>query len=109
MSANCDVSVIFSIFDQLGAIRKPDSGRIVCKTYIFINSNLLPYKNWKQNSKIFITVLTLLLWLSTIFDKKSDFLQKNAEISKIMRDLVLKPKFSKTAYVCVLTHQMSSF
>ena len=45
MSANCDVSVIFSIFDQLGAIRKPDSGRIVCKTYIFINSNFLSYKN----------------------------------------------------------------
>ena len=45
MSANCDVIVIFPIYGQFGAIRKPDSGRIVCKTYIFINSNLLSYKN----------------------------------------------------------------
>ena len=45
MSANCDVIVIFPIFGQFGAIRKPDSERIVCKTYIFINSNLLSYKN----------------------------------------------------------------
>ena len=31
MSTNCDVIVIFSIFDQLGAIQKSDSGRIVLK------------------------------------------------------------------------------
>ena len=49
MSKNCDVIAIFSIYGQFGAIWKPDSGRIVCKTYIFINSNLLSYKNWKQN------------------------------------------------------------
>ena len=42
MSKSCDVNI-------LGAIRKPDSRRIVCKMYIFINSNLLSYKNWKQN------------------------------------------------------------
>ena len=45
MSANCDAIVIFLIYGQFGAIRKPDSGRMVCKTYIFINSNLLSYKN----------------------------------------------------------------
>ena len=45
MPENCDVIVIFSIYDQFGAIWKPDSGRIVCKTYTFINSNLLSYKN----------------------------------------------------------------
>ena len=45
MSENCDVIVIFPIYGQFGAIRKPDSGRIVCKTYIFINSNLFSYKN----------------------------------------------------------------
>ena len=44
-STNCDVIVIFQIYDQFGAIRKPDSRCIVCKTYIFINSNLLSYKN----------------------------------------------------------------
>ena len=45
MSANCDVIVIFPIYGQFGAVRKPDSKRILCKTYIFINSNLLSYKN----------------------------------------------------------------
>ena len=31
-SKNCDVIVIFLIYGQFGATRKPDSGRIVCKT-----------------------------------------------------------------------------
>ena len=43
--ANGDVIVIFPIYGQFGAIRKLDSGCIVCKTYIFINSNFLSYKN----------------------------------------------------------------
>ena len=47
--ASSDVIVIFPIYGQFGAIWRPDSGRMVCKTYIFINSNLLSYKNWKQN------------------------------------------------------------
>ena len=48
MYKNCDVIVFFS--DLFGAIRNLDSGRVVCKTYSFINSsNLLSYKNWKQN------------------------------------------------------------
>ena len=41
MSANYDVIVIFPIYGQFGAIWKPDSRRIACKTYIFNNSNLL--------------------------------------------------------------------
>ena len=49
MSANCDVIVIFPIYGQSGAIWKPDYGRIVYETYIFIKSNLLSYENWKQN------------------------------------------------------------
>ena len=49
MLGNCDIIVIFPIYGQFGAIQKPDSGRMVCKTYIFINNNLLSYKNWKQN------------------------------------------------------------
>ena len=44
MLVNCDVIVVFLIYGQFGAIRKLDSGHIVCKTYIFINSNLLSYK-----------------------------------------------------------------
>ena len=45
MSENCDVIVIFPIYGQFVAIRKPDSRRIVCKTYAFNNSNLLSYIN----------------------------------------------------------------
>ena len=45
MSANCDVIVIFPIYGQFGAIRKPDSECVVCKTYIFINRNLSSYEN----------------------------------------------------------------
>ena len=40
MSTKCDVIFTFLIYDQLGAIQKPDTGCIVCKIYIFINSNL---------------------------------------------------------------------
>ena len=45
ISGNCDVIVIFLIYGQFGAIQKPDSGHIACKTYIFIKINLLFYKN----------------------------------------------------------------
>ena len=45
MSSNCDIIVIFLIYGQFGAIRKLNSGCIVSKTFIFIKSNLLPYKN----------------------------------------------------------------
>ena len=49
MSENCDVIAIFPFYGQFGETWKPNSGRIVCKNYIFINSNFLSYKNWKQN------------------------------------------------------------
>ena len=45
MSENYEVIVIFPIYGQFGAIRKRDSCRIVYKTYIFINSDVLSYKN----------------------------------------------------------------
>ena len=45
MSENYNVIVISPIYGQFGAISNPDSGRIVYKTNIFINSNLLSYKN----------------------------------------------------------------
>ena len=41
MSKSCHVIVIFPIYGQFGAIQKPASGHIICKIYIFINSNLL--------------------------------------------------------------------
>ena len=43
MSTNCNVTVIFPIYGQFGPFQKPNSGRIVCKTFIFINSNLSSY------------------------------------------------------------------
>ena len=46
---NYDVIMFFSIYGQSEAIQKLDSGRIICRTLIFINSNLLSYKNWKKN------------------------------------------------------------
>ena len=48
MSENFDAIVIFKIYVEFGAIRKPDSEHIVFKIYIFINSNLLCHKKWKQ-------------------------------------------------------------
>ena len=45
MSANCDVIVVFPIYGQFGAIWKTDSGCMVCKASIFINSSLLSYRN----------------------------------------------------------------
>ena len=35
MSNNCNVIVIFLIYGQFGALRKPDSGRKVCKSFCF--------------------------------------------------------------------------
>ena len=64
--ANCDVIVTFPIYGQSGVLRKPDSGYILSKTYIFISNNFLSYKNWKQNWKIPNTALTLLLWVKVL-------------------------------------------
>ena len=47
--ANSDVIIFFPIYGQFRIIRNADSGRMVYKTYTFINNNLLSYKNWKQN------------------------------------------------------------
>ena len=51
ISANCHVIVNFSIYSQFGAIQKPDTGYIVCKTYLFISSNLLSSKTLKTELK----------------------------------------------------------
>ena len=51
MSKNCDVFVVFSIYGQFGTIRKPYSERIVCKTYIFVNSNLYITKTENRTQK----------------------------------------------------------
>ena len=41
MLDNCDVFVFLLIYDQFAAIWKPDSWCMICKTYTFINNNLL--------------------------------------------------------------------
>ena len=45
MPGDCDVIIIFRIFGQFGAVRRPDSGHRVYKSYVFSNRNLLSYKN----------------------------------------------------------------
>ena len=42
MTGYFDVTVIFLIYGQFGAIREPNFGCVICKTYIFIN-NLLKH------------------------------------------------------------------
>ena len=44
MLENCDVIFFFWIFGQFGAVRRPDSRHRICKSYVFSNSNPLPYK-----------------------------------------------------------------
>ena len=63
----------------------PIPGHIVCKTYISIKGNFLSYQNWKQNQKTSNTVLILLVWIKVLFlTKNNDFLQKTADISKVI-------------------------
>ena len=110
MSANCDVIVIFLIYGQFEAIPIPHSECMICKTCIFINSNLWSYKNWEKRTKKKHSSHTIVLNKGIIFDKKWWFFcKKNADISKNKGVLVLKDIFSKTTYVCVLTSQISSF
>ena len=70
MPANSEVIVIFLIYSQFGAFQRPDSGRIVCKTYIFIKSNILSCKIIKK-IKILNTALILLVWVKVLsFEQK---------------------------------------
>ena len=110
MTKSCYVNTIFTIYGQIRAIWKPDSGCIVSKTYIFINRNLSSYKKWKQNGKSSNTVLTLLPWVKVLFwPKNPDFLQKYADISEIKAALEVNGIFSETTYKFILTCEVSSF
>ena len=53
MSKNCDAFAMFSIYGKFGSIRKPNFGRRVYKTYIFINSHLFLLKQLKTELKNF--------------------------------------------------------
>ena len=45
MLINCDIIVFFPIYGHFAVIPKPDYRRMVYKSYIFINRNLLSYEN----------------------------------------------------------------
>ena len=83
MRVNYDEVFIFPNYGQFGTICRPDSQRIVHKTYIFINSYFLSYKNWKQSSKISNTVPTLLLWVKVIFLSRNAVFCKTIQTSAI--------------------------
>ena len=100
MLGNCDVVICFPIYGQSGAIQKPDCKCTVCKTYIFINSHLLSYKNLKKSKSLYRSFHTIALSKDTFLPKSAIFLQRNADISNIKTALVLKVLFSETKYVC---------
>ena len=101
LSPNIDFIVIFRIYGQFEAIRKPNSRRMVCNSHIFMNINFSSYKNSKQSIKISNTALILLLWIKVIFLPKTlIFSERNAEISKVKQVLVWKSIFSEAIYVC---------
>ena len=88
-----------------------NSGHMVCKTYIFIFTAVIFYLTKSENrTKQSNTVPILLLCVKVLFlPKTAVFLQKNVDIRKIRRVLVLKAIFSETAHVCVLMYEMSNF
>ena len=101
ITKNCDITGLFPIYSQFGATRMRNSGSIVSKTYIFIKSNVLSYKN---------KAFTLLLSVKVLFwPKNANFSQINADISKIKRVLILKGISSKITYGSVLRCQIPSF
>ena len=81
---------------------------IVCKSYISINSNHLT-KTGGRTKESLTQFSSYCFEQKYFFPKNADFLQKNVDISKFKRSLVLKRKSFKTAYVCVHMYQISSF
>ena len=78
--SKCDVIVLYPIYEQFAATRRPDSKLMVCKTFIFINSNLLSNKTWKQRKNL-NTALILLPWVEVLsFPKNTIFLQQQQQI-----------------------------
>ena len=76
MSENCDIIAIFSIYGQFGAIQKPDSGRTVSKTYIFINSNLFVLQKLKTELKNLLHSSHTIALSKSILAKKHRFFAK---------------------------------
>ena len=83
MSQNSGVIVIFPIYGQWGAIQMLDSGCIICKTYIIINSNLLFTKTEKRAKKSQLSSQTIPLNKGAILPKKCNLLQKTLTSEKL--------------------------
>ena len=102
MSKNCDVIVIF--FDLWSIWSKS----VKLKFSIIVKFSLTKIEN--RTKKYLSAAVTLLLWVEILFwEKMLIFFKESAGISKIKEVLVLKSIFPETAYVCVLTYQLSSF
>ena len=91
MLEKCDVVVIFPIFGQFGAIQNAKSGRIFCKIYMFINSNLLSQRSLTHLSHYCFESRYYFCQKCRFFSKK----KKDTDISKIKSALVLKLYFLK--------------
>ena len=104
MSQNSGVIVIFPIYGQWGAIQMLDSGCIICKTYIIINSNLLFTKTEKRTKKSQLSSQTVSLNKGSILSKKCRSFAKNVDIRKIRRPWYQKVYFMKLNMdVCLST------
>ena len=55
MPAKFDVIVIFLIYGQFGAIRKPDAGRIIYKTYISLTVTFILQKMKTEPKNLSLT------------------------------------------------------
>ena len=93
MPTNFGVIVISPIYSQFWAIRKLDSGCIVCETYIFIKSKLLSYKT-ENRTKRSQSQLTQ-YW----FEQGAIFAQKWRFCSKKM---LTSPKLGRPWYLKAL-------
>ena len=116
MSENFDVIVIFQIYGQFGTISKPVSSCMVCNLFITFSvtfSLTVTFYLGKTENRTekSLTHLSHLLLVKVLFWPKNAvfFCKKNADISKIKTTLVLNDIFPEPAYVCLLTHQISSF
>ena len=68
ISVNCDVTIFFPIYGQFGAIREPDSGRMVCKTYNFINSDRKGVRGGRGGGSFWFNIKEV---VDSIFGRKS--------------------------------------
>ena len=57
MSESCDITVIFPIYGQFGAIRMPDSGRIISTFSLIATFYLIKTENRTKRSNTAFTLL----------------------------------------------------